>query len=199
MIKKVIIAIVIALALSVALLYKKSKDLKSEVTLLSGNQSALLGQIKFYRFQDSLKAASVDLLKLTVKGLKQRNRGLVQTVEGLNIKLKRVRSVSQTATESNYNVNAQVRDSIIYRDSLRVDTVRCIRYDSPWLTLNGCLLSREKFTGKVQTRDTIDQVVHRVPKKFWIFRYGIKAIRQEVVSRNPNSKITFTEYIEVVK
>ncbi|WP_353739197.1 DUF6549 family protein, partial [Muribaculum intestinale] len=47
--------------------------------------------------------------------------------------------------------------------------------------------------------DTIKQIIHRVPKKFWFIKWGCKAIRQEVVSTNPHTKITYTEYIELKK
>lgn len=195
MIRKVIISVFILLLSSTIFLFQRNKALRVEAARLGGNQIAIFERINFYRTSDSLNAAEVDRLQLTVSELEKRNKSLAGTVESLNIKLKRVQAVSQTATSSTYTVSAPVRDSIIFRD--RVDTVKCISYHNPWLTLDGCLLSPEIFSGNISTRDTIDQVIHRVPKKFWIFRYGVKAIRQEVVSRNPNSKIIFTEYIEI--
>ena len=45
--------------------------------------------------------------------------------------------------------------------------------------------------------DTIKQIVHRVPKKFLFIKYGTKGIKQEVVSKNPHTKIVFTEYREL--
>ena len=52
------------------------------------------------------------------------------------------------------------------------------------------------IVGKVTS---LFQVVHRVPKQWLFFRWGTKAIRQEVVSSNPHTKIVYSEYIELKK
>ncbi|MFR4044610.1 MAG: DUF6549 family protein [Odoribacter splanchnicus] len=41
--------------------------------------------------------------------------------------------------------------------------------------------------------------MHRVPRRLWFIRWGTKAIRQEIISRNPYSRIAYTEYIELKK
>ncbi len=50
---------------------------------------------------------------------------------------------------------------------------------------------------KVQSVDTLIQVVHRVTRQFWFIKWGTKAIRQDIVSKNPHSQIVYTEYIEL--
>ena len=49
---------------------------------------------------------------------------------------------------------------------------------------------------RVQSIDTIIQIVHRVPRKFLFIRYGTKGIRQEIVSANPHTHIVSARYIE---
>lgn len=34
-------------------------------------------------------------------------------------------------------------------------------------------------------------------RRFWFIRWGTKAIRQEVTTRNPYRRISYTEYIEL--
>ncbi|WP_350308236.1 DUF6549 family protein [Gabonibacter massiliensis] len=51
----------------------------------------------------------------------------------------------------------------------------------------------------MESRDTLVQIVYRVPRKFLFIRWGTKAIRQEVISKNPYSKITYSRYIELRK
>ena len=46
-------------------------------------------------------------------------------------------------------------------------------------------------------RQSLHQVVHRVPRKFIFIPYGTKAIRQEVWLSNPNTELVYTEYIEL--
>ena len=57
----------------------------------------------------------------------------------------------------------------------------------------------EEVECKIESVDTLHQIVHRVPHRFWFIRYGTKAIRQEVVSSTPHTRIVYTEYIELPK
>jgi hypothetical protein len=36
-----------------------------------------------------------------------------------------------------------------------------------------------------------------VPKRFLFFKYGCKGIRQEILSKNPHSRIVYSQYIEI--
>jgi hypothetical protein len=65
-----------------------------------------------------------------------------------------------------------------------------------YLTFSGCAFNDSaNFT--IKSTDTLIQVVHRIPKRFLFFKFGTKAIRQEIVSRNPHSEIVYTEHIEL--
>jgi len=166
----------------------------SENKRLESNQRSLMEGIETYQTKDSTNAASVEALKLTNSELKRYNESLVQTVKSLNLKVKNLQSVSQTATETGYNVKIQVKDSLIYLPG-KVDTLKCVDFDTKWLTVQGCVQNRQ-FSGRIESRDSIVTVVHRVPRRFLFFRYGTKAVRQDVTCKNPDSKITFTEYLE---
>jgi hypothetical protein len=61
------------------------------------------------------------------------------------------------------------------------------------------VLTSDSLYVDIEQRDTIYQVVHRVPRRFLFFRFGTKAIRQDVWTSNPNSEIVYTEYIELEK
>jgi hypothetical protein len=109
-----------------------------------------------------------------------------------------VQSVSQTATVTNYTIKTVVKDSIIIRDNYLIDTLQCVKYKDNYLSFEGCNLN-DTATFKIKSVDTLTQVVHRVPKRFLFFHFGCKAIRQEVLSKNPYSEIVYTEYIELKK
>jgi hypothetical protein len=173
--------------------------LRTENSRLTGNQNALLSDIRFYQTKDSLSAASVERLQFTKSELERYNSDLVQTVEDLNIKVKRLQSVSQTATKTTYNIETVFKDTIIvnYKDSTVVlDTLRCVNYKDAYLTFEACE-QNDTLNTFIESRDTLITIVHRVPKRFWFIRFGTKAIRQEVLSKNPHSKISYTEYIEL--
>lgn len=162
---------------------------------LEANQEVLFSKAEFYRTKDSLSAAGVERLMLSNKEFSRYCHELEQTVAGLQIKNKRLQSVSRTATESLYPVHTIVKDSVVPG---RRDTLQCMDFENAYLSFSGCLEQGE-FRGQVLCRDTLIQVVHRVPRKFWFIRWGTKAIRQEIVARNPYSRIVYTEYIEFKK
>jgi hypothetical protein len=114
--------------------------LKNENGRLSDNQRALLSDINHYRTRDSLSVASVERLTLSVGELKQYNGELLQTIEDLNIKARRVQSISRTAAETEYRVETVFKDSVIvsYKDSVTLDTLRCVNYSDSWLRFTAC-------------------------------------------------------------
>lgn len=186
-----IIALTIALTISV----KSCNTIRQDRNRLSDNQRSLLSSVDFYRTKDSLSVASVERLILSNREFSRYCSELKQTVESLNLKVKRLQSVSQAATETKYSIKTVVKDSIILG---RTDTLYCIDYHNDYLTLAGCM-DNDYFSGEIESRDTIIQIIHRVPRKFWFIRWGTKALRQEIISKNPFSRITYTEYIELKK
>lgn len=172
--------------------FRSCREIREERDRLSDNQSGLMEDITYYRTSDSLAAASVERLTLTNKEFKRHCGELQKIVESLNLKVKRLQSVSQTATETKYVIETIIWDSILPG---RTDTLKCINYQDAYLMFSGCV-DAGRFSGLIESRDTLIQVVHRVPRKFWFIRFGCKAIRQEVVCRNPHNQVTFTEYIE---
>lgn len=193
--RKYLIMVIVVCIAALAFSVKSCMNIKADRERLSDNQRTLMSDVDFYRTKDSLSAASVERLTFTNQEFEAYCGELNKTVESLNLKVKRLQSVSQTGVETKYVVKTIIRDSLLPG---RTDTLKCIDYRDNYLTLSGCA-DRDQFSGIIESRDTIEQVVHRVPRKFWFIRWGCKAVRQEVVSSNPHSRITFTEYIELKK
>lgn len=167
------------------------KDVK-EIERLESNQASLITGAREFKTKDSLNASMVDRLQLTIKELKRLNDDKESIISDLGVKLKRVESVSTSATEVKREVVVETRDSFIFMDR----PVKTLRFSDEYLTLSG-LIEDNKFTGLIVSRDTLIQVVHRVPRKFLFIKYGTKAIRQSIVSRNPYSRIVYQEYVEI--
>lgn len=193
--KYVVIAVVILIGVIAVLSYSLRQE-KMETKRLDGNQRSLLENVTFYRTKDSLSAASVERLQLTNREFEQYCGGLKSQIEQLGIKVKRLQSVASTGTETRYQVDVQFKDSVVVRDSLV--TLKCIELHNPYLDLSGCI-EADRFVGNIVSRDTLIQAVHRVPHQFWFIRWGCKAIRQDIVCRNPNSRIVYSQYIELKK
>lgn len=168
---------------------------RAEKERLEANQTALLSQVEYYTTKNGKSAADVRKLTLTVDELKQYNATLKKTADDLGIKLKRVQSASTSGVRTEVKFVTQVRDSIVYRDSIIVP-VKAFAWSDPWTDVQG-VIERDSVDLSVQSVDTLTTIVHKVPHKFWFIKWGCKAIKQTVVSSNPHAKITYTEYIEL--
>jgi hypothetical protein len=132
--KKIITEIVFAVVcvLIAWMVAVKISSLHSENARLTANQRTLIVKADYYRKRDSLSAASVEQLTLKNAEFKRYYDDLAKEAEALNLKVKRLQSVSRTVTETVYKVVPQWRDSVIYRDDRDFgdirDTVRCATY-----------------------------------------------------------------------
>ena len=191
------LAVIAGIIAAFVCLWMQYRSEHRERRRLEDNQHSLLTEVQFYRTRDSLSAVGVERLTLSNREFREYAGELEKTVNDLQLKVRRLRSASRTAVETHYPVTARLRDTVMLRDTLvTADTLRCLHYESPWLTLDGTVVG-DLFRGDVLSRDTLVQVVHRVPRRFWFIRWGTKAIRQEVTTRNPYSRIAYTEYIEL--
>ena len=186
----------IALLISVAVLSCWLSNVREEKKRLGDNQDALLSKVEYYKTESGKNAASVLKLELSKSEMEKYCQDLTSTVDELNIKIGRIQSASTTVTKTEVKIQTIVRDSIVYRD--RPISLKVINWSDPWITLNG-VLDENDFSAKVESVDTLSQIVHRIPKKFLFIKWGTKAIRQEIVSSNPHSRIVYTEYIELKK
>lgn len=171
--------------------------LNAENKRMDANQTALLEKAEYYRTEAGKSAASVDALTLSKSEIERHCEDLTNTVKELDLKVKRLQAASSTATETKVVVRTVVKDSIVYVN-MKPDTIKAFVWSDPWIDIAGNLRGND-IDIAVHSSDTLRQVVHRVPKKFLFFRWGTKAIRQEVVSSNPHTTVVYTEYIELKK
>lgn len=196
MIKKILLYACLLMSAALVVQWIILRNTITDRDRLSANQKALMSDTKYYKTLSGSNAESVQKLTLTKSELENNCTDLTAQLQDMGIKLKRVQSVSSTSTLSDYVIQASLKDSIVYKDRIKYLTLHTIRYSDPWIYLSGVIDSLN-FKGNIQTRDTLIQVVHRVPKKFLFFRFGCKAILQDVKCTNPHSTIIYTKYIEI--
>lgn len=193
--KFLFIALVLLIGANI-FLFKRLDSVKKERDRLDSNQAALLSDVEHYKTESGKNATSVLRLELTKNELEKKNKGLTKTVDDLNIKLKRIQAATTTATKTEIEIKTEVRDSIVYRNQL--DTLLNFRWRDSWIDLMGTI-DKGVLSAKIESTDTLHHIIHKIPKKFLFFRFGVKAIKMEVVNSNPHNKITYTEYIELKK
>lgn len=180
-------------ALLLSLLY--IRGLTAENRRLEANHATLLGEVELYRTKAGESAASVGVLTLQLDEMREQRAADARRIRDLDIRLRRAESYARSVTTSSYEAIMPLRDSIIVRDTLR-DTVRIFLGGDVWSRVAG-VIRGDSLRYSVQSIDTLFQVVHRVPRRFLFFRYGTKAIRQEIVSSNPHTRLVYSEYVEL--
>jgi len=178
---------------------ERIKVIKNERNSYKQNTFNLLDDIGRYQTKDSLNAVSVGELQLKISELNKYRSDDMKLIESLKVDNKRLQQITTAQTQTVYQLQTIVRDSIIYRDNYIIDTLRCINIADHWFDLNGCIDSNSKFDGRFENRDSLLYVEHIIPKRFLFIKWGCKERRQEIVSRNPHTTITNAEFIRIRK
>lgn len=194
--KKFLFYTVLILTATIAVLLAAISDLRREKHRLQRNQDALLADVEYYQTEAGKYAASVQALELEKSELRESRDDLVKTVADLNIKLRRVEAIAQAATKTNVEIRAEIRDSIVYRDTSQL-RLPSINWSDAWVRVSGIITPDRHVKLQIESTDTLTQIVHRVPRRFLFFRWGTKAIRQEITTSNPHTHIVYAEYIEL--
>lgn len=195
--KKFLIYLIAGLALSAIALSIALNKTNSEKKRFKANQDALLTQVDTLTTKCSKSAAEALKLSLTVKELEKSKAQYKELADELGIRLKRVQSISSSSSKTDVRIITQVRDSIVYRDTV-LTPVKTFSWSDPWVDVKG-ILECDTVDISLQSVDTLTTIVHKIPHKFLFFKWGCKAIKQTVISSNPHTKITYTEYIELNK
>lgn len=195
--KKIAIYVIIGLGLLVVGLSIALDKANSDKKRFKANQAALLHQVDTLTTKYGKSAAEALKLSLTVKELENSKAQYKELADELNIKLKRVQSISSSNTKTDIKIVTQVRDSIVYRDSI-ITPVKVFAWSDAWVDIRG-KIDHDSVDLSLQSVDTLTTIVHKIPHKFLFFKWGCKAIKQTIVSSNPHTKITYTEYIELNK
>lgn len=209
----IIYVLAVTAAAVILLFFLRSKA--KEVRRLEGNQIALLADINTYKTKDGLWAAETKRLQLSVdeyRSALEASEGVCagqkEIIASLNLKVRRLESLQQTTTQMNVDTVTTFHPEPFTRDTLRLPRIESlakpaslmtgtIEWRDPWVSLRVRVAEDGRAAVSISSVDTLYQIVHRVPRKFLCIPFGTKAIRQEVVSSNPHTKIVYSEYIEL--
>lgn len=165
---------------------------------LTQNQHALAAGIERYRTRLGQEAASVQALRLRCAEFEELRAADAAEIRRLGIKLRRLEAAARTATATKVEIRTPVRDTVVVRlsDTLVVrDTLRLFRWRDAWVRVEGAVTA-DSVLCRVESADTLRQVVHRIPRRFLFIRWGTKALRQEIVPSNPHTRIVYSEYVK---
>ena len=202
--KKYIILAAIIMAVAAAFWFqqKRINNLTEERDRYRSNTETLLQDVRTYQTKDSLNAAKVGNLELKLSEYKKYRADDAALIKSLQTKNRDLQRVTTAQMKTINELRANVRDSIVYLPGDTVTTVlRCIEYSDKWVDLDGCIINNT-FSGKIITRDSL-LITESVQYKRWLgFLWKTKRIKNrefDIVSKNPNSKITGFEVITIEK
>lgn len=199
--RKWIIVGALALVAGVCLLLATSRldKLNKEVKRYKANTEALLGEVETYRTRDSLSAARVQSLELSVREFERFRAEDAALIKSLQTKNRDLAAVNKSQTETILDLQAVPRDTVIVvRDSVVVPAVS-VRCGDAWYDFHG-LLADDYFTGELHNRDTLVIAETVRYARFLGFLWKTKRVkdrRVDCVSKNPHTEVLGVEHVVV--
>ena len=178
-------------------------DTAADRDRIKQNQSILLhnGVVEISETNTGNSHASTPALTLRPSEFKESGDTLAKVARQVGIKPSRISEAATAATTTAADITAPVwhTTATVSTDSLhRPDSLVCFSWHDSWMSLSGCV-SDSLFRGSVSSTDTLDIIVHRIPKRFLFFRFGCKQVRMDIISRNPHTRLTYARYYQLEK
>lgn len=198
--KIAIIFAIVALCLC-AVFGIQARNAKAQAARYKSNTDALLSDVEQYRVRDSLSAARVQSLELTVKEYERFRADDAQLIRELKQRNRDLAAVNKTQSQTIIELRAVPRDTVvIIRDSIRVPAV-AVHCGDAWFDFDG-LLTADDFTGKLANRDSLLLAETVKYRRFLGFLWKTRKVEDrqlDVVSRNPHTTIIGIEHIAIEK
>ena len=192
--------VVISAAISVIWADRKIEQLTAERDRYAGNTAALLSDVERYRVRDSLNAARVQSLELTVKEFERFRAADAALIKQLKARNRDLAAVNKTQSQTIIELQAAPRDTFIVRDSIPIPAV-AVHCGDAWFDFDG-LLTATEFTGTLANRDSLLIAESVQYKRFLGFlwkTHKVKDRRVDVVSKNPHTSILGVEHVVIEK
>lgn len=200
LVKKWIIVAVAILAAALAVIWvdKKIDRLTAQRDKYRNNTETLLSDVETYRVRDSLNAARVQSLELTVQEYERFRADDAALIKQLKQRNRDLAAVNKTQSQTIIDLRAVPRDTVVVRDSVRVPAV-AVHCGDAWYNFDG-ILTKDEFTGKMEHRDSLLLVESVRYKRFlWWKTKRIKDRQLDCVSKSPHNSIIGLEYVVIEK
>lgn len=182
-------------------------NIKADRDRLRNNQSLLLhnGNVEISETASGRSRASVPALNLRPSEFRRSGDSLLKVAKSAGIKPSRISDVGTAATVTRAdiiaNLSSRQADDSASNLSTRLpvnSSTRLLAWSDPWLSISGTI-SDSLIRCSVSVSDTLDIIVHRVPRRFLFFRFGCREVRMDIISRNPHTRLIYARYYKLVK
>ena len=173
-------------------------NLKQERNRYERNTESLLLDVAQYKTRDSLNAAKVGALELTIQEYERFRAADAKLIKTLKTKNRDLTAITAAQSQTIMELSAVPRDTVIIRDSVAMPAV-AVHTGDAWYDFSG-LLTKDEFTGKMEHRDTLLLVETVQYKRCLFFKTKkVKNRQLDVVSKSPHNTIVGLEHIVVEK
>lgn len=187
--------------LTVIVARTRVERMQQELDRHKGNAAALLSDVERYRVRDSLHAARVESLQLTVKEYERFRADDAQLIRELKARNRDLSAVNKTQSETIIDLLATPRDTVVLvRDSIITPAV-AVHCGDAWFDFDG-ILTADRFTGTLKNRDSLLLAETVKYRRFLGFLWKTRKVEDrqlDVVSRNPHTNIVNIEHIVIEK
>ena len=169
-----------------ALLLCTLRHYRSENRRLEQNQTALASDLHHYRTRLGEEAASAQALRLRCAEFERLRDADAARIRALGIRLRRLEAASKHVTRTEVTLRAPLGDPLLQpaaptqdplrrtpHEALLPDSLRRFRWSDPWVTVEG-ILGRDSVACRIESRDTLRQIIHRIPRRFLFIRWSIR-------------------------
>lgn len=182
---------VIAVTVTCGVMFFNNMKINDENRILTSNQEALLSDIERYKTENDNNAVKVRQLELTAKEYKKLFNENEKTIEDLELKVKRLKHLNKTATQTVINTTTYLRDTVIVDRVVGEEAkARAFEWKDGWNRISG-VVYKDSVDCSYEGSDTLTVACVKVPKKFLFFRFGCKHVEVHVTNRNKSSNIIY--------
>ncbi len=166
---------------------------------LTRNQNALATGCDTLRNRLNESTAETQILRLRIAEFERLRTEDAARIRALGLRLRHVEATAKAVAATDLDKRVPLHDTLVVRlrDTLVLrDTVRLFRWQDAWVTLEG-EIGPDSVHCRVESVDTLHQIVYRIPRRFLFIRWGTKALRQQIASTNPHTHIVASEYVRI--
>ena len=196
-----VVAVILAATIAVIWADRTIDRLTAERDRYKGNTETLLSDVEKYRVRDSLNAARVQSLELTVKEYERFRADDAALIKQLKQRNRDLAAVNKTQSQTIIDLRAIPKDTVVLvRDSIITPAV-AVHCGDAWFDFDG-ILTADQFTGKLTNRDSLLLAETVKYKRFLGFLWKTRRVRDrqlDVVSKNPHTEIMGIEHVVIEK
>ena len=191
-------ALIFCMLVTIVCQDKEIRTLTDERDKYKSNTEALLADCEQFQIRDSLHAARVGSLELTVKEFEKFRASDAALIKDLTGKNRDLEQLNKAQAQTIIRLQDIPRDTVILVDSIPIKA-KAVHCGDAWYDFDG-LMTDDNFSGKLVNRESLVLTETVKYKKFLFWKTGkVKDRQLDAVSLNPHTTITGLEHIIIDK